>query len=251
MVSEKKVSIIVPNFRTLLMTELCLNNLRHYTDLNRAEVIVVDNDSQDESVEYLRHLDWITLLERKTEGESGPLMHSRALDLALSEVDSEYVLVMHTDTIVKRPDWLDFLLGKIEAEEGIAAVGSWKLENVSPIKRFFKKIEGIFRLLRRHKPLDRKHYFRSHCAMYKTEILRRCKSTFSSGDSAGIEIFNELQSKGYKLPFIESEELCKYMLHLNHATAILNPTGNARKTNDPRRREALMRQLEWLRAHDE
>ena len=126
MVSEKKVSIIVPNFRTLLMTELCLNNLRHYTDLNRAEVIVVDNDSQDESVEYLRHLDWITLLERKTEGESGPLMHSRALDLALSEVDSEYVLVMHTDTIVKRPDWLDFLLGKIEAEEGIAAVGSWK-----------------------------------------------------------------------------------------------------------------------------
>ena len=87
--------------------------------------------------------------------------------------------------------------------------------------------------------------------MYKTEILRRCKSTFSSGSSAGIEIFNELQSKGYKLPFIESEELCKYMLHLNHATAILNPTSNARKTNDPRRREALMRQLEWLRAHEE
>ena len=248
--SEKKVSIIIPNFRTMLMTELCLNNLRHYTDLQKAEVIVVDNDSRDESTEYLRGLDWIRLIERTTEGENGPTMHSRALDLAFSGVETPYVLVMHTDTIVLRPDWLEFLLGRIEAEEGIAAVGSWKLEEVSPIKRFFKRIEAFFRLFRHRKPLDRKHYFRSHCALYRSDLLRECTSTFSSGDSAGIDIFNELQGKGYKLPFIESEELCRYMLHLNHATAILNPTGNARKTNDPRRRQALLKQLEWLRARE-
>lgn len=243
------VSIIIPNYKTRFMTELCLRSLKRYTDMSRVEVIVVDNDSRDDSVEYLRGLDWIKLIERKTDGETGPVMHSKALDLALEGVKSKYTLVMHTDTIVTCSGWLDFLIDKIEENERIAAVGSWKLERVSWLKRLCKKGEDLLRrILNRRKALDREHYFRSHCAFYRTDLLKACKSTFATGPSAGIAVFNELREKGYELPFIASEELSRYILHLNHATLVLNPTPGARKTNSKLARMKLLREISELEA---
>ena len=79
-----QVTILIPNYKTLELTKLCLRLIRKHTDLNLARVVVIDNDSQDESLEYLRTLKWITLIERKhIPGETPALSHSRALDLAL------------------------------------------------------------------------------------------------------------------------------------------------------------------------
>ena len=97
-------------------------------------------------------------------------MHTTAMDLALKEVNTPFVLSFHTDTIVYSPDWLEFLLGRINRDEKIAGVGSWKLEFVPPLKRFGKGIEdGIKRLLGKKKPEYR--FLRSHCALYRTELL--------------------------------------------------------------------------------
>ena len=91
MADKPVITVIVPNYKTLDLTKLCLRSLRKYTDCSRIKVLVVDNDSNDESVEYLRTLDWITLVERKTTGESGPVMHAKALDMAMDMVDTELV----------------------------------------------------------------------------------------------------------------------------------------------------------------
>ena len=108
--SQKEVTILVPNFRTLNITKICLRLLRRHTDLSRAKVVVVDNDSRDESLDYLRSIKWIELIERTSApDDTPPLSHSRALDLALSKVDTPYVLSIHTDTFVRRADWLDVL----------------------------------------------------------------------------------------------------------------------------------------------
>ena len=50
--TEKRVTILVPNYKTLLITQICLRLLRKHTDPNIADVIVIDNDSQDTSTEY-------------------------------------------------------------------------------------------------------------------------------------------------------------------------------------------------------
>lgn len=239
---EKEVSLIIPNYKTFELTKLCMEYLEKNTDLDRVEVLVVDNDSADESLEYLKTVPYIRLLERKPEGESGPQMHVEALKLALEHATCPLVLVMHTDTIMIHPGWLDFLLDKINADPAIAAVGSWKLEHVPVLKRYWQRFEtAVRRKLGRH-VVDREHYFRSHCALYRTDLVRKAGG-FDDDVSAGYRIFEKLRNQGHKLPFIESAELCKYMLHLNHATGLLHAPLSERKG----KRRKLFAQLKSLK----
>jgi GT2 family glycosyltransferase len=47
-----KATICVVNYKTLDFTKLCLRSIRKFTK-HPYEVIIVDNDSQDSSLEYL------------------------------------------------------------------------------------------------------------------------------------------------------------------------------------------------------
>lgn len=245
--ADAEVSILIPNYKTPEMTRLCLRLLRRHTDLRRVQVIAIDNNSGDESLAYLRDVNWIRLIERpEAAQEKGPEMHARALDLALKEVTTPYVLVMHTDTLIGDDRWLDFLLGKISGDETIAGVGSWKLEEVSAFKQFGKKIESLFRRLLGKKTKVEERYLRSHCALYRTELVKKYTRGFFDGDTAGHSLHRMLEQQGYKMEFLESGELGRYLRHLNHATMILNPQPGDRKTSKPAARRRLQRQLDEL-----
>ncbi|MFB0524689.1 MAG: glycosyltransferase family 2 protein [Phycisphaerae bacterium] len=70
-----KATICIINYKTLDLTRLCLRSVRKFTKYPY-EVIVVDNNSQDESSEYLKHLSWIRLIERRKIGDLPPLLSS-------------------------------------------------------------------------------------------------------------------------------------------------------------------------------
>jgi hypothetical protein len=247
---DQPVSIILPNYKTPELTRLCLRSLRKFTPRDAIRVIAIDNASGDESLEYLRSLGWIRLIERTSADIAGmapALMHTTAMDLALNEVDTPFVLSFHTDTIVYSPDWLDFLLGRINRDDRIAGVGSWKLEFVPPLKRFGKRIEdGLKQVFGKKKPEYR--FLRSHCALYRTELLKKLTRGFGDGECAGSSIHRRLTAAGYDMEFIPPEILIKYMDHLNHATMILNPAIGGRKTAAPKARRALDIRLERFRA---
>lgn len=231
-------TVIIPNYKTPELTRLCLRSLRKHTDLTKARVIAVDNDSADESLAYLRSLKWITLIERKTAGESGPEMHARALDEALKVVDTPFFVVMHTDTIVVSDGWLDYLLGAFGGDPKCAGVGSWKLEKSSKLKYYGQRLEELARrvfLHRRRAPEER--YLRSHCAIYRTELVRRFTSGFFDGETAGRSLHRMLVGANYDMRFLESFELGAYIRHLNHATMILNPSGDGRTSKASSRRK--------------
>lgn len=244
------VSIILPNYKTPELARLCLRSLRKFTPHDAIRIIAVDNASGDDSLDYLRSLSWIRLIERTPadiEGLPPAVMHTTAMDLALKEVDTPFVLSLHTDTIVYRPDWLDFLLARIDRSDRIAGVGSWKLEFVPPLKRFGKSIEdGLKRALGKKKPEFR--FLRSHCALYRTELLKQHTRGFGDGECAGSSIHKCLIAVGYEMDFIPPEVLIRYMDHLNHATMILNPTIGSRKTASPKARMSLEKRMEQFRA---
>jgi hypothetical protein len=241
---DQPVSIILPNYKTPELTRLCLRSLRKFTPHDAIRIIAVDNASGDESAEYLRSLGWIRLIERTPadiDGMAPALMHTTAMDLALKQVDTPFVLSFHTDTIVYRPDWLDFLLGRINRDEKIAGVGSWKLEFIPPAKRFGKKLEVVENRVKQFLGLKKPEvqFLRSHCALYRTDLLRQYTRGFGDGESAGKSIHRRLTDAGFTLEFIPPDVLIRYMDHLNHATMILNPSIGSRRTSSRRARRSL------------
>lgn len=242
--TQPLVTILIPNYKTLELTKLCLRLLRKYTDMNKAKVLVIDNDSQDESLNYLRTIHWIELIERKAiPGETPVQSHSRALDMCLTQVKTPYVLSIHTDTLVKHPMWLDFLLAQIAKSPTIAGVGSWKLESKPFWRQWLKTIEhycqyAYFRLIGRTQHglagVGKNYYYlRSHCALYRMDLLKKYDLHFGDGDMvAGKHMHKQLVEAGYKMLFLPSEILIKYLEHVNHATTILNPHLSRQKSVD-------------------
>lgn len=236
------VTILVPNYKTKELTTMCLRLLRKYTDTSKVAVIVIDNDSQDDSLEYLRTLNWITLLERKAiPGESPAMGHSRALDMALELVATPFVLSIHTDTLIKHPKWLEFLLHQFSKNPRLAGVGSWKLEAKPFWRQMLKQMERYVQMAYYQVTGKKQHslegvgdnyfYLRSHCAMYRTNLLKKYNLHFADGDMvAGKAMHKALIDHSYEMKFLPSEVLIKYLDHINHATTILNPELSRQKS---------------------
>lgn len=243
----KQVTICIVNYRTPDLTRLCMRSLRKHTDLSRVKIVVVDNNSKDSSLDYLKSLSWIELIERPpVPGETPPESHARALDIGLAAADTPYYLVMHTDTIIIDDQWLDYLIGEIEKSEKIAGVGSWKMEFESPLKTFGQKIETFVReklLGRKSKKRHKQQYLRSHAALYRTDDLKKYTSGFCDGDTAGKSAHFSLTAAGYDMKFLPVGELIRHMRHLNHATMILNPEISGRQTGTPQARQRIEKEL--------
>ncbi|MCQ2353091.1 MAG: glycosyltransferase [Victivallaceae bacterium] len=245
---QPEVTIIIPNYKTAELTKLCLRSLRLHTDLDRIRIIVIDNNSADESLEYLKKIPYITLVERDTAGENACLMHKRALDLGIKMTTTPYVLVFHTDTIVLDDNWLDFLLDKIKDDPRAAATGSDKMEIVPKLKQFFQKIETFFRRLLGRKIRQYPPFPRTHCALYRTDVVRECGG-FESTDTAGYQLYLEMNARNYRTVLIDAREMSQHICHLNHATLIINPVPHARRTSTPKARRRLKR--DWSALHPE
>jgi len=74
--------------------------------------------------------------------------------------------------------------------------------------------------------LDHNHfYLRSHCALYRMDLLRQYHLRFSDNDEvAGKAMHRALVDQQHTMKFIPSEILLHYMDHINHATTVLNPS---------------------------
>lgn len=258
--SKAQVTILIPNYKTLALTKLCLRLIRKNTDLHKAKVIVIDNDSQDESLTYLRTVAWIELIERKAiPGETPVQSHARALDLALARVTTPYVLSIHTDSLIKHPNWLEFLIAEMEKKPTIAGVGSWKLESKPFWRRALKLIERYIQLSFYRLTGNAKHglegigknyyYLRSHCAMYRMDSLRKLGLCFASGDMvAGKDMHKQLVNAGYEMCFLPSEILFKYLEHINHATTVLNPALSSRQKSVDKGLRRIEKSLDRMNA---
>ncbi len=252
---SQKVTILIPHYKTLELTQLCLSRLKAHTDLDQARVIVIDNGSNDESTDYLRSLDWIDLIIREdTSQEGGAEAHAKALDLALERVDTPFLLSIHTDTFFLRDDWLDFLFSHFDSSD-VGGVGSWKLEDKPWYRRKAKQLERWWQLKVWYPLLGKGegaiegvgrnyYYLRSHCAMYRMEAIQAVQGRFFAGrEPAGKVLHRKLESAGYRMVFLPSEQLSRYLVHLNHATTILQSRKEGQGAKHARQRKRILKML--------
>jgi len=227
------VSIVIPHYRTEELVRLCLRAIRRFTE-HPYEVIVVDNNSADESLSYLRQVRWIRLVERGEEVEpNGVNAHAAAMDIGTSYARGDYLLSFHTDTIVKREGWLADLVSRLREAPRAAALGCGKLQNPSRAYRAIKKMWDTHRMRRwlrrlfglKENPRFRKRDFypRSYCALYDLSVLRRPGLSFrpTPNCAAGENLYRDILARGYVGIELEPKEMAQYVEHISHATALL------------------------------
>jgi GT2 family glycosyltransferase len=231
---HSKATICVVNYKTLDMTRVCLRSLRRHTD-SRHEVVVIDNNSRDSSLDYLKGLSWIRLAERhpETPDPSGSYAHGAALDLGLGLCQTEFFVTLHSDAIVCRPDWLDYFLDRLRSDSAVACCGVDNLEMKPRWQILVHKAFDVKALQRRlfAGPAARLHYrpfIRTICAVYRTEVLRREGLSFlpdiARRLTVGQKLHFDLQERGYKTVQVPDRVACQYVVHLAHATQMLNPS---------------------------
>jgi len=229
---KSKATICIVNYKTPDFIKLSLRSIRRFTTYPY-EVIVVDNNSQDQSVEYLRTLKWIRLFERpKSETEpGGGYAHAAGLDLGLDNCNTEFFISMHSDTFVTRKNWLSELVGYFDNDESVGCVGSGKIELTAKWRVLLKQATDLRtfkrKLFSQSDPAGKHRYYnRTFCCLYRTEILQRENLTFLTGRddglTAGKKLYFELVDRGYRTVELPAEVMGRYIIHLAHATQVLN-----------------------------
>ena len=114
------VAIVVLTWNALASTQSTLEALQDRTDHPVWRVVVVDNGSTDGTVEWLRQLGWVTLIEN-----SENLGFSRGCNLGIAATrPDEDVVLMNNDVVVTDPQWLTALQGAAHADPAIGIVGT-------------------------------------------------------------------------------------------------------------------------------
>jgi GT2 family glycosyltransferase/glycosyltransferase involved in cell wall biosynthesis len=135
--SVPRASIIIVTYNNLALTRLCLESVFRNTEYPNYEVIVVDNQSKDDTPDYLRALaqqrgNLKIILNAENYG------FAKANNQGISEATGETLVLLNNDTVVP-PGWLSRLLWHL----GDAQVGA-----VGPVTNFVgneAKIEVDYR----------------------------------------------------------------------------------------------------------
>ena len=116
-----KVTIIIPNYNGIKFLGDCIESLRYQTYQN-FDMLIVDNGSKDESVEYLMELEsYESNLNIKVIYLDENLGFAGGVNVGLAACDSKYVILLNNDTEVF-PDYVEMLVNAIEKSEKIFAI---------------------------------------------------------------------------------------------------------------------------------
>jgi hypothetical protein len=115
---KPELSVILVNFNDKAHLSDCFSSLDKGTRGLAAEVILVDNNSQDGSQDLVRaSFPWIRLIQNAEN-----LGYARANNIGIMASRGEFILFLNTDTVVP-PEALPSLLARMKARPEFGAVG--------------------------------------------------------------------------------------------------------------------------------
>jgi GT2 family glycosyltransferase len=229
--SSKAFSIVIVNYKTPEITKICLDLLHQYVDSNSIPIWVVDNYSADESTKYLRTLDWINLIERSvSEPEPGHIAHGKALDLVLERVETDYLLLMHTDTFVFDKNIFPMMINKCIKNQKIVAVGCveqinrgttrtlWRFSS-RLVKHHFRRLKTSMGLRSREPKPYREVYLKSFCTLWNCKLIKQHGMHFSMDDRVpGYTLQDRMTELGYVVEMLSPRKIFSYLDHIQAGT---------------------------------
>ena len=252
-------AIAMVNYKTLALTKISLSLLKQHIDAGaipkNTEIWVVDNDSNDDSTDYLRSLDWIHLIERKSVGkEQGFAAHGHALDLILEQINCPYLFLMHTDTFIYRPDVFALLLTQMQTDAKNVVVGCLEQLNRGYLRSGWRIVSRFCKYHYRTQMLQlgfkardpkpyKEQYVKSFFALWNVQWMKQNKLTFMMQDRIpGYALQDKALETAYKIKLISPMKLFNYLDHAEAGTV-----GLVAGYDDMNRR--IKRKLELLKKY--
>ncbi len=195
-------SIVILSFNTLDYTKQCLESVKETVPLDRCQIVVVDNASSDGSLEYLRTLDWITLVENK-ENRGFPGGCNDGINVSFPEND---IYLLNSDTILPK-NALFWLKMGLYSSENVGSCGS--ISNNAPAGQTVnKKWESVDEMIsfadQVNVPIDKSMELRmfliGFSVLIKRTVLEKTglmDERFFPGNSEDIDISFRILKAGF------------------------------------------------------
>lgn len=181
------VSIIIPVHNGLEYTKQCIESIKKHTKTDH-ELIIVDNASTDGTEAYVRSLKAHVITNKKNLG------WCVALNQGYAQSKGEYILFLNNDTVISDPDWLDRMIGKMNADTAaIGPTSNYVMGLQQSNRKFMVKTQETYFLI-------------GFCMLCKREALENVAEQgkiiderFGLGGSEEIDLCIRFAKAGYKL----------------------------------------------------
>ncbi len=204
-----KISIIMVTYNNIHYTKQCVSSVFKYTKYPNYELIIVDNDSKDETPQYLKEIEKQNInvkviLNKENRGFSGG--NNDGLKIA----KGEYLVLLNNDTIVTE-NWL-FDLKKIldmDKKLGIVGPASNSVGNIQQINVEYEDVADM-NIWAKEYTQKQKYEFKNmqmlgfFCVMIKKEAFLKIGNL---DENYGVGMFEDddycerIREAGYKLGF--------------------------------------------------
>jgi GT2 family glycosyltransferase len=162
-IPDLDLSIVIVNYNVEYFLEQCLNSVIKASQQLKTEIIVVDNNSSDGSIEMLKHkFQGVHLIENKDN-----VGFSRANNQGIKLSQGKYVLLLNPDTVIEEQT-LTKMVSRMDKDDTIGGLGVRMVDGKgnflpeskrglpTPIVAFYK-IFGLSSLFKKSKKLGRYH----------------------------------------------------------------------------------------------
>lgn len=221
--TNPKISVVVLNYKNHGDTIECLHSLARVTYPN-VEIVVVDNDSQDDSLTHIRHdlaerqvghemlaenqidcagrISQKTILLQSRQNRGFAAGNNLGIRVALARA-ADYVLILNNDTVVE-PSFLEPLVEYAEAHAQVGAVGPKVVDpegridascaRRQPTPLFYFFVGGMGRRLFPGNRWIRRHTYQGEYAFDRpkeVELLSGCCLMLKSGVFHALGLLDE------------------------------------------------------------
>lgn len=198
-----RTSIVILTYNKLDYTKECIGSIRKYTKPGTYELIVVDNNSTDGTVKWLKQQkDIRTILNNENMG------FPKGCNQGMAQAGGDNILLLNNDVIVTH-EWLNNLAKALYSSADIGAVGA-VTNNCSygqAIAVNYKSLEEMHQFARRHNisnpaNWDERLKLVGFCLLIRREVVAKIgllDEMFSPGNYEDDDYSVRMRRAGYKL----------------------------------------------------
>ncbi len=205
-----KVSIVIVTYNNIELTKMCINSILQKTAYPNYEIIIVDNNSSDNTKEYLTEIEgkYSNIKVILSDVNTG---FAKGNNIGISNSDGEYVILLNNDTIVTR-GWITGLIKHLSDEIGMIGPVTNSIGNEAMINVDYTNVADMDLFAFKYTSENFGRLYNSipvlamFCIALKREILNEVGLL---DESYGIGMFEDddysygIRSKGYRVACAE------------------------------------------------